>query len=49
MNCLRNILKSRKGEYTLQLMCQPRMSELYVESNGLHSSGEMYEVSEVFF
>ena len=28
-----------------QLMCQPRMSELYVESNGLHG-GEMYEVSD---
>ena len=28
-----------------QLMCQPRMSELYVESNGLHS-GKMYEFSD---
>lgn len=29
-------------------MCQPRMSELYVESNALHG-GEMYEFSEEIF
>ena len=31
-----------------QLMCQPRLSELYDESNGLFG-GKMYELSEIIF